>query len=117
MDVRLLGRVDYARDEGPLDPACACETCRGYSRAYLNHLYAVDEHLAVTLLSLHNTAFLVAWVRALRRALLGGTFAATSAAIPATRPGLPSTTAPSGTLRARMVPGRIVAPSPTEISP
>lgn len=81
--VLRIGRVEYARDEGPLDPECACETCRGYSRAYLHHLYGVDEHLAVTLLSLHNTAFLVAWVRALRRALLDGTFATTSAALAA----------------------------------
>jgi len=81
--VLRIGRVEYARDERPLDPECACETCRGYSRAYLNHLYGVDEHLAVTLLSLHNTAFLVQWVRHLRTALLAGDFEARAAALSA----------------------------------
>lgn len=79
--VLRIGRAEHARDEGPLDPACGCETCRGYSRAYLHHLAGVDEHLAVTLLSLHNTAFLVGWVRRLRAALLAGTFPATASAM------------------------------------
>jgi queuine tRNA-ribosyltransferase len=74
-----IGRAEHALDEGPLDPTCACETCRGYSRAYLHHLYAVDEHTAVTLLSLHNVTFLVAWVRELRAALVAGAFAGRAA--------------------------------------
>src|SRR5205823_2404119 len=69
-----IGRTEHALDEGPLDAECTCETCRGYSRAYLHHLFAVDEHTATTLGSLHNTAFLVEWTRSLRRALLEGRF-------------------------------------------
>ncbi|OGC02020.1 MAG: tRNA guanosine(34) transglycosylase Tgt, partial [candidate division NC10 bacterium RIFCSPLOWO2_12_FULL_66_18] len=34
-----------ARDERPVDPACACYTCRYFSRAYLRHLYVADEIL------------------------------------------------------------------------
>ncbi len=29
----------YAEDERPPDPACACYTCRTFSRAYLRHLF------------------------------------------------------------------------------
>jgi len=29
----------HAADEGPLDPACSCYTCRTHSRAYLRHLF------------------------------------------------------------------------------
>ena len=29
----------YAEDDGPLDPACSCYTCRTYFRAYLRHLF------------------------------------------------------------------------------
>jgi queuine tRNA-ribosyltransferase len=76
-----IGRREHEREEGPLDPECPCETCRTCSRAYLRHLFAVGEHAATVLGSLHNTAFLVGWVRDLRRALLDGTFPARSAAM------------------------------------
>ncbi len=78
-----IGRREHERDEAPLDAECPCEACRTHSRAYLRHLFAVGEHAAAVLGSLHNTAFLVGWVRALRRACLAGTFAATSAAMAA----------------------------------
>lgn len=74
-----IGRREFERDEGPLDPECACETCRGYSRAYLHHLAAVGEHTSGVLGSLHNVHFLVDWVRRLRAALLAGTFAEVAA--------------------------------------
>ena len=73
-----IGRTENATDDGPLDPDCACETCRRHSRAYLHHLFAVGEFSAMTLGSLHNTHFLVTWVRDLRRALLEGRFEATA---------------------------------------
>ncbi len=76
-----IGREEYARDERPLDPDCGCEACRRHTRAYLHHLFAVGEHSAVVLGSLHNTTFLVEWVRSLRGALLDGTFAAAAPAM------------------------------------
>lgn len=67
-----VGRVSIKhsrwRDEaGPLDPACACYTCRSFSRAYLRHLYLSNEILAPRLLTHHNVAFyqgLMARIRA-----------------------------------------------------
>jgi queuine tRNA-ribosyltransferase len=76
-----IGRKEHEREEGPLDPECPCEVCRTYSRAYLRHLFAVGEHAATVLGSLHNTAFLVRWVRDLRDALLAGDFPARAAAM------------------------------------
>jgi queuine tRNA-ribosyltransferase len=76
-----IGRKEHERETGPLDPECRCEVCRTYSRAYLRHLFAVGEHTATVLGSLHNTAFLVEWVRDLRRALLEGAFPARAAAM------------------------------------
>jgi queuine tRNA-ribosyltransferase len=75
-----IGRREHERDESPLDPDCRCEACRRHSRAYLRHLFAVGEHTAVVLGTLHNVTFLVDWVRALRRSILAGTFAADAAA-------------------------------------
>ena len=64
----------YTRDERPLDPACECMTCTNYTRAYLRHLYKMDEMLGAILGSLHNTWFLVRLVRRAREAILEGTF-------------------------------------------
>jgi queuine tRNA-ribosyltransferase len=78
-----IGRREHERDEGPLDPECRCETCRRHSRAYLRHLFAVGEHSAVVLGTLHNVTFLVEWVRTLRNAVLDGTFPERSASMAA----------------------------------
>ena len=64
----------YARDEGPVDPACRCMTCMNYTRAYLRHLYKLDEMLGAILGSFHNTWFLVRLVKRAREAILKGTF-------------------------------------------
>jgi len=47
----------YAADEGPLDPDCACPTCRRYSRAYLRHLFERGEMAAAVLNTVHNLHF------------------------------------------------------------
>ena len=41
----------------PLDPACACYTCRNFSRAYLRHLFVAKEILAMRLNTLHNLRY------------------------------------------------------------
>ncbi len=54
-----LKNAQYARDFGPLDPACSCPTCTQYSRAYIRHLVSTKEMLASILLSIHNLHFLL----------------------------------------------------------
>ena len=46
--------------------------CRNYSRAYLHHLFNVDEMLGPTLLSLHNVAFYCRLMGDVRQAIAGG---------------------------------------------
>jgi queuine tRNA-ribosyltransferase len=65
----------FERDEGPLDPACGCPACKGFSRAYLSHLYKSEEMLGPILGSLHNTWHLLGLVRRARERILDGTFA------------------------------------------
>ena len=74
-----LGKVNvpvarFADDMRPLDPACECPCCTGYSRAYLRHLFVMDELLGLRLLSLHNVHFLVDLTSRARRAILRGEF-------------------------------------------
>lgn len=70
--------ADLRRDSRPLDPSCACSTCRRFSRAYLRHLFTADEVLGLRLLSLHNVHFLVALMRLARQTILDGVFDAWS---------------------------------------
>ena len=60
---------------GPLDPDCACEACRGFSRAYLHHLFRARELLAYRLATVHNVTWTLALMRRLRASLLDGSFA------------------------------------------
>jgi queuine tRNA-ribosyltransferase len=64
----------HRSDEGPLDPACACYTCRNYSRAYLHHLDKCNEILGARLNTLHNLHFYQTLMRELREALSSGGF-------------------------------------------
>ncbi|MDR1321639.1 MAG: tRNA guanosine(34) transglycosylase Tgt [Gracilibacteraceae bacterium] len=68
----VIKNARYAEDFLPLDPACACETCQHYSRAYLRHLFKAREILGVRLLTLHNLHFLENIMREMREAISGG---------------------------------------------
>jgi len=70
-----IKQARYALDEGPLDPECKCRVCSRYSRAYLRHLYAANELLAQVLNSVHNVAFYLDTMRAVRQSILLGDFA------------------------------------------
>jgi queuine tRNA-ribosyltransferase len=64
-----------ATDCAPLDTSCACPVCRRHSRAYLRHLFLVGEPTAGRLLTLHNLAWLLAFMGRVRRAVTAGTLA------------------------------------------
>jgi len=70
-----LARGVYKHDAGPVDARCPCPTCAVYSRAYLHHLIKAGEPLGWTLLTRHNLRFYHELMRAMRRAVLDGSFA------------------------------------------
>jgi len=72
-----MGRVQikqqrYRRDPRPLDPECPCEACRGYSRAYLRHLFTSREILGARLNTIHNLTFYLGMMEQLRQAISAG---------------------------------------------
>lgn len=71
----VIKHAQYARDEGPIDPACACRVCTRYSRAYLHHLFLAKEMLGVRLNTLHNLHYFAELMRGIRAAIAKGTFA------------------------------------------
>jgi queuine tRNA-ribosyltransferase len=63
-------------DPAPLDPRCACPTCRQYSRAYLHHLDRCNEMLGGRLNTLHNLYYYQDVMRRIRDAVDEGRYAA-----------------------------------------
>jgi queuine tRNA-ribosyltransferase len=71
-----IRNAKHAEDESPLDPACACPVCTGWSRAYLHHLVRSGEMLGAMLMTQHNLHFYQDLMAAMRDAIAGGRFAA-----------------------------------------
>src|ERR1043166_9209579 len=69
-----LRNARHRRDPAPLEADCPCYTCRHFSRAYLHHLFAADEMLGPTLLSLHNVTFYLRLMADARVAIAEGRF-------------------------------------------
>jgi queuine tRNA-ribosyltransferase len=65
---------EFKEDFTPLDPECDCQACRGYTKAYINHLFRSQEILALTLLSLHNIHFMIKLTDKIKKALESDTF-------------------------------------------
>jgi queuine tRNA-ribosyltransferase len=72
----VVKNASFARDPGPLDPECDCYACRDFSRAYIRHLFSVNEILGMRLASLHSVHFLVRLLAQARTAMVEGRFAA-----------------------------------------
>ncbi len=64
----------FQDDLGPLDSNCECSTCKNYSRAYLRHLFVANEILGVTLMTLHNIAFVFELINDIKQRIRAGVF-------------------------------------------
>jgi queuine tRNA-ribosyltransferase len=71
-----LKNARHADDPRPLDENCTCPACRGYSRAYLHHVYRSGEMIAGMLLTWHNLHYYQELMAGMRAAITGGRFAA-----------------------------------------
>ena len=74
-----IRNAKHAEDESPLDPACDCPVCTGWSRAYLHHLVRSGEMLGAMLMTQHNLHFYQALMAGMRSAIAEGRFAAFAA--------------------------------------
>jgi len=66
----IIKAARYKEDFSPLDPECDCYTCRNFSRAYLRHLFNIDEMLAMRLASLHSVYYYNVLMKRIREAIL-----------------------------------------------
>ncbi|MCR3956574.1 MAG: tRNA guanosine(34) transglycosylase Tgt [Gudongella sp.] len=65
----VIRNAKYSKDLSPLDPDCDCYTCKNYSRAYIRHLFNVNEILALRLTTIHNLRFLIRTMERIREAI------------------------------------------------
>jgi queuine tRNA-ribosyltransferase len=66
----------HADDPRPLDEDCSCPACRGYSRAYLHHVFRAGEIIASMLLTWHNLHYYQQLMQGLRDAIAEGRLSA-----------------------------------------
>lgn len=66
----IIKSARYKEDFEPIDDQCQCYTCRNFSRAYIRHLFSVDEILGMRLASIHSLHFYLELVGKARTAIL-----------------------------------------------
>jgi queuine tRNA-ribosyltransferase len=64
-----LRNARWQHDPKPMDPACSCEACSGFSRGYIRHLCRSGEILGGALISIHNVHFFHELMREMRAAI------------------------------------------------
>ena len=67
-----LKNARHQNDPRPLDEACSCPCCQGYSRAYLHHVVRAQEIIASMLLTWHNLHYYQELMAGLREAITAG---------------------------------------------
>lgn len=61
-----INNEKYREDFTPLDARCDCYACKNYTKAYLRHLFSVDEPFGFHLASTHNLRFYMKMMELLR---------------------------------------------------
>lgn len=69
-----IRNAEHKLDKRPIDETCGCECCRGYSRAYLRHLFQLKEILGLRLATTHNLYYYHRFLSEIRGALETGSF-------------------------------------------
>lgn len=64
-----ITKTIYTYDKKVLDPACDCYVCTTFSRAYLHHLFKVNEYTVHRYLSYHNLHFMTRLMEEIRTAI------------------------------------------------
>ena len=71
-----LKNARHADDPRPLDEDCTCPACRGYSRAYLHHVFRAGEMISGMLLTWHNLHYYQELMQGMRAAIAAQRFEA-----------------------------------------
>lgn len=61
-----ISNEQFREDFSPLDASCDCYACKHYTKAYIRHLFSVDEPFGFHLASTHNIRFYMKMMEILR---------------------------------------------------
>ncbi len=64
----------YEKDFTPLDSDCQCFVCRNYTKAYLRHIFKMNEIAALIYNTHHNLFFMHSFLSEIRSSIDNGTF-------------------------------------------
>jgi queuine tRNA-ribosyltransferase len=68
----IIRNAEFKEDFSPIDPDCDCYVCKGFTRAYIHHLFRANEMLGPVLGSAHNIHFLTKLTADIRTAIIDG---------------------------------------------
>ncbi len=74
--IYVVKHASHREDARPIDEACGCPTCQRFSRAYIRHLFTINEILAHRLTTMHNLWFFQHHMARIRSAIAEGKMAA-----------------------------------------
>ena len=60
----------HQEDLSPIEPGCKCNTCKFYSRSYINYLIKRGEPIASTIICAHNIYAMNTFMHTIREAIL-----------------------------------------------
>lgn len=66
IDIR---KKEFSEDFAPVDDNCDCYGCLNHTRAYMRHLFAAEEPLAIRLATMHNLKFYLNLMKKIRTAI------------------------------------------------
>ena len=66
----VIRNSKYKQDFKPLDETCDCYACSNFSRAYIRHLFNVNEVLGLRLATVHNIHFYMKIVKEARKSIV-----------------------------------------------
>ena len=69
-----LKHLDYEQDQGPIEAACTCYTCKTHTRAYLSRLIRQRETAGCHLISIHNIAYQMRLMKDIRESIVNDKF-------------------------------------------
>lgn len=71
---KIIKNAAYTEDLSPLVQNCSCYACKNFSKAYIRHLFRMNEITALTLMSIHNLHYLIDLTKNIRKEILDKTF-------------------------------------------
>jgi queuine tRNA-ribosyltransferase len=64
-----IKRAEFIEDDSPLDEKCECYTCKNLEKAYLNHLFRINDPTYILLSTIHNITFYLNLMKRIRKAI------------------------------------------------